>query len=125
MKSTIISMLIVMTMLAVVPMIFMGDNDLLGVFFGGSGDGNDSITSLKAKAPKNLTNVKSDIREGPAKGAALDIQQCAPLFKFDTKVTGGADHAIIADSDLIVITAGLPRKPGMTRSDLLVLNIQQ
>jgi malate dehydrogenase len=64
-----------------------------------------------------------DIREGPAKGAALDIQESAPLFKFDTRVYGGADHSLIAGSDLIVITAGLPRKPGMSRSDLLASNI--
>ena len=64
-----------------------------------------------------------DIRGGAAEGAALDIQQSSPIFKFDTRVIGGADHSLIADSDLIVITAGLPRKPGMSRSDLLASNI--
>jgi len=64
-----------------------------------------------------------DIRDGAAKGAALDIQECAPLMKFDTKVYGGSDHELMADSDVIVITAGLPRKPGMSRSDLLATNI--
>lgn len=59
MKSTIVSMLIVLVVLAVVPMIFMGDNDLMSGFFG-SGDGKESIASLKAKAPKNLSNVTTD-----------------------------------------------------------------
>jgi hypothetical protein len=60
MKSTIISMLIVLVILAIVPMIFMGDNDLMSDFFGGSSGGKESIASLKAKAPKNLTSVTTD-----------------------------------------------------------------
>ena len=64
-----------------------------------------------------------DIRDGAAQGAALDIAECAPLMKFDTRVVGGSDHALLQDSDIIVITAGLPRKPGMSRSDLLQVNL--
>ena len=59
MKSTIISMLIVLVVLAVVPMVFMGDGDLMSGFFGG-GDGKESIASLKAKAPKNVSNAVTD-----------------------------------------------------------------
>ena len=64
-----------------------------------------------------------DIAEGPAKGAALDIAESAPVFGSDTRVWGSADYADLADSELIVVTAGLPRKPGMSRSDLLDKNI--
>lgn len=65
-----------------------------------------------------------DIREGAAEGAALDIQQNAPIFRFDTRLTGGTDYALMADSDLLIITAGVPRKPGMSRSDVLEINVQ-
>ena len=64
-----------------------------------------------------------DIREGAAEGAALDIQEVSPLFEFDTRLFGGNDYALMKDSDLIIITAGLPRKPGMSRSDLLAKNV--
>lgn len=65
-----------------------------------------------------------DIREGAAEGAALDIQQNAPIFRFDTRLCGGTDYALMADSDLLIITAGVPRKPGMSRSDVLEINVQ-
>lgn len=65
-----------------------------------------------------------DIREGAAEGAALDIQENAPVFRFDTRLTGGTDYALMADSDLLIITAGVPRKPGMSRSDVLEINVQ-
>jgi malate dehydrogenase len=64
-----------------------------------------------------------DINKGAAEGAALDIQEVAPLFKYDTRLIGGCDGSLMADSDLIIVTAGLPRKPGMTREDLLNSNI--
>ena len=64
-----------------------------------------------------------DIRDGAARGAALDIAECAPLMQFDTRVSGGSDPALLEGAGLIVITAGLPRKPGMSRSDLLASNI--
>ena len=64
-----------------------------------------------------------DINEGTAKGAALDIQEVAPLFEFDTRIIGSTDYALMADSDIIIITAGLARKPGMSRSDVLSSNI--
>ena len=66
--------------------------------------------------------VLLDIREGAAAGAALDISQSASYFGFDTQVTGGTDPVLLKDSDLIVITAGSPRKPGMSRSDVLDIN---
>jgi len=68
--------------------------------------------------------VLLDIREGAAEGAALDIQEDGPLFQFDTRLSGGTDHALMADSDLIIVTAGVPRKPGMSRSDVLETNVR-
>jgi malate dehydrogenase len=56
------------------------------------------------------------------KGKALDLFCCGPIEKFDCKVTGTFDYADIADSDVVVITAGLPRKPGMSRDDLVQIN---
>ena len=64
-----------------------------------------------------------DINKGFAEGAALDIQEVAPLFNYDTRLYGGNEGSLMADSDLIVVTAGLPRKPGMSREDLLSTNI--
>ena len=66
--------------------------------------------------------VLLDIREGAAAGAALDISQSASYFGFDTRVTGGTDPALLEGSELIIITAGSPRKPGMSRSDVLDTN---
>jgi len=65
-----------------------------------------------------------DINQGAAEGAALDIQEVSPLFQYDTRLYGGRDYALLKDSDLIIITAGLPRKPGMSRSDLLASNVE-
>lgn len=64
-----------------------------------------------------------DIKEGVPQGTALDIQEAAPVFGFDTRVTGSNDLAALADSDLVIITAGVPRKPGMSRSDILGVNV--
>ena len=63
-----------------------------------------------------------DIREGAAAGAALDIMQSASYFGFDTRVTGSTDPAVLQDAELVVVTAGSPRKPGMSRSDVLDIN---
>jgi len=68
--------------------------------------------------------VLIDVREGAAEGAALDIQEDAPLFQFDTKVAGGNNPEMMNNADLIIITAGIPRKPGMSRSDVLETNVK-
>lgn len=68
--------------------------------------------------------VLIDINEGAASGAALDIQEDGPLFSFDTRLSGGNNPEMMADSDLIIITAGIPRKPGMSRSDVLATNVR-
>lgn len=64
-----------------------------------------------------------DINKGAAEGAALDIQEVSPLFQYDTRLYGGSDYSLLEGSELIIITAGLPRKPGMSRSDLLASNV--
>ncbi|WP_419596798.1 malate dehydrogenase [Thiolapillus sp.] len=67
--------------------------------------------------------VLIDIREDAPQGVALDILQTSPFFNFDTLVAGSNDPADLADADLVVITAGIPRKPGMSRSDVLDTNV--
>lgn len=68
--------------------------------------------------------VLIDVREDVPQGVALDIFQTAPFFKFDTRVTGSNDPADMQDADVVVITAGVARKPGMSRSDVLDTNVQ-
>jgi malate dehydrogenase len=64
-----------------------------------------------------------DVREDVPEGVALDIFQTAPFFDFDTRVIGSSDPAIMSGSDLIIVTAGVPRKLGMSRSDVLDVNL--
>ncbi len=66
--------------------------------------------------------VLVDIRPGVAAGAALDIQESAALFGFDTRLVGGTELAALEGSGMVVVTAGRPRAPGMSRSDLLGAN---
>ena len=66
--------------------------------------------------------VMTDIVEGLPQGLALDMNQSRPVMRYRTLVTGTNDYADTADSDVVVITAGLPRKPGMSRMDLLEVN---
>lgn len=68
--------------------------------------------------------VLLDIVEGLAAGKALDILQSAPVLKSDLKISGTSDYKDTANSDLIIITAGLFRKPGMTRDQLLAANAE-
>jgi len=66
--------------------------------------------------------VMTDIVEGLPQGLALDINQSRPQLGYRTIITGSNDYAATAGSDVVVITAGLPRKPGMSRMDLLEVN---
>jgi malate dehydrogenase len=75
---------------------------------------------------RNLGDVVLvDIMEGVAKGKALDLQQTRGVLKFDVEITGGGttDYSIIKDADVCIVTAGVPRKPGMSRDDLLKVNL--
>ncbi|MDH3309376.1 MAG: malate dehydrogenase [Gammaproteobacteria bacterium] len=64
-----------------------------------------------------------DIKEGMPQGAALDIQESSPIYDFDTKLSGSNDLKDLVGSEMVVITAGVPRKPGMSRSDVLETNL--
>ncbi len=68
--------------------------------------------------------VLFDIAEGMPQGKALDLSQCGPIEGFDAKITGTNDYADIAGADVIIVTAGVPRKPGMSRDDLLGINLK-
>jgi len=68
--------------------------------------------------------VLLDINEGLAKGRALDLYESTPILPQDVCIQGGSDYSLAQGSDIVVITAGLPRRPGMSRSDLLIKNTQ-
>ena len=68
--------------------------------------------------------VLFDIAEGMPQGKALDLSQCGPIEGFDAKITGTNDYADIAGADVVIVTAGVPRKPGMSRDDLLGINLK-
>ncbi|MES2734628.1 MAG: malate dehydrogenase [Bacteroidota bacterium] len=89
------------------------------------GAGNVGATCADVLAYKEIANevVLLDIREGFAEGKALDIWQKAPIDLYDTRTIGVTnDYARTANSDVVVITSGLPRKPGMSRDDLISTN---
>ena len=68
--------------------------------------------------------VLFDINEGTAKGKALDLLHCSPVQDFDAKIIGTNDYKDVAGADVVIVTAGLPRKPGMSRDDLLDTNVK-
>ena len=61
--------------------------------------------------------------EGMIKGKALDISQLCPMDGYDSNITGSSDPSSIKNSDVVIITAGVPRTPGMNREDLLEINL--
>ena len=67
--------------------------------------------------------VLFDIAEGTPQGKALDLSQCGPIEGFDANIKGTNDYADIAGADVVIVTAGVPRKPGMSRDDLLGINL--
>ena len=80
-------------------------------------------TAAHWAAQKELGDVVLlDINEGAAKGKALDLFEASPVEQFDSRITGTSNYADIADSDIVILTAGIPRKPGMSRDDLLATN---
>ena len=87
------------------------------------GAGQVGSTVAQLTAYKSLGDVVLiDIVEGIPQGKALDLQESSCLQVFDSLVTGTNDYKDTANSDIVVITAGLPRKPGMSREDLLATN---
>ncbi len=88
------------------------------------GAGNVGATTTQRLAEKHLAEeiVMIDILEGIPQGKALDMWESAPVELFDTKITGTNNYDDTAGSELVIITAGLARKPGMSRDDLLAAN---
>lgn len=87
------------------------------------GAGNVGATAALWAASKELGDVVLvDIVEGVPQGKALDLAQTAPIEAYDVKLTGAQSYEQTSDSDIVIITAGLPRKPGMSRDDLLKTN---
>src|SRR5438445_8839501 len=87
------------------------------------GSGFVGATTAMRVVQKGLAEVVLiDIIEGLPQGIALDIKESAPVEGFEPNITGTNDYADTADSDIVVITAGLPRQPGMSRMDLLDKN---
>jgi malate dehydrogenase len=87
------------------------------------GAGNVGATAAHWIASKELADVVLiDIMEGIPQGKALDLLQAMPVEKRDCAVVGTNDYADTANSDIVIITAGIPRKPGMSRDDLLNTN---
>ena len=87
------------------------------------GAGNVGATAAQRIAEKALADVVLiDIVEGTPQGKALDLAQAAPIERHDAQLTGANSYELSAGSDIVIITAGIPRKPGMSRDDLLATN---
>lgn len=87
------------------------------------GSGNVGATAAHWVASKELGDVVLvDIAEGIPQGKGLDLLQSSPVEGFDVKITGTQKYEDTKDSDVVIITAGMPRKPGMSRDDLLKIN---
>lgn len=87
------------------------------------GAGNVGGTTAQRLAEKHLYDVVLvDINEGMAQGKALDLSQAGPVCGYDTRVVGTKDYAATTGSSIAVITSGIPRKPGMSRDELLATN---
>jgi len=87
------------------------------------GAGNVGAQAAFYAAIKNLADiVLIDVIDGVPQGKALDIQQAMPIAGSNVKIIGSNEYALSKDSDIVVVTAGVPRKPGMTREDLIAIN---
>ncbi len=87
------------------------------------GAGNVGATAAQRLAEKQLCDVVLvDIVEGVPQGKALDLNEAAPIEKHDSHLTGANSYEDSAGSDIVIITAGIPRKPGMSRDDLISTN---
>jgi malate dehydrogenase len=87
------------------------------------GAGNVGATAAQRIVEKQIADVALiDIVPGVPQGKALDIMESAPVEKFDARMRGSNDYDVADGSDVVVITAGVPRKPGMSRDDLVATN---
>jgi len=90
----------------------------------GAGRVGESTAQMLAIQKLAQQIVLIDLDEQYAKGVALDIQETSPVYHFDAKLMGASDIANIKDSNIVIITAGMPRKPGMDRADVLAINLK-
>ncbi len=89
------------------------------------GAGNIGGTLAHLAALKELGDiVLFDVVDGVPQGKALDLSQCGPVEGFDAQITGSNNYADIAGADVIIVTAGVARKPGMSRDDLIGINLK-
>ena len=89
------------------------------------GAGNIGGTLALLAGMKDLGDVVLlDLADGVAKGKALDIAEAAPVEGFDANMVGTGDYSDIAGADVVIVTAGVARKPGMSRDDLLGINVK-
>jgi len=90
----------------------------------GAGRVGETAAEILAEQETAREVVLIDVREDAPQGVALDIAQMAPFFDFDTRVTGSNDPSAMAGAEVVVVTAGVARKPGMSRSDVLEVNVR-
>ncbi|HET6361665.1 MAG TPA: malate dehydrogenase [Gemmatimonadota bacterium] len=90
------------------------------------GAGHVGATTAQRLAELGIANevILIDILEGMPKGKALDLWEAAPVVGYDTRLSGGTDYGLTDGSDIVIVTAGLARKPGMSRDDLLKKNAE-
>src|SRR6476619_8032755 len=87
------------------------------------GAGNVGATAAQEIARRDYADVVLvDIKENLPQGKALDLNQAAPVLGYEPAITGSNGYEETAGSDVVVVTAGLPRKPGMSRDDLVATN---
>jgi len=91
---------------------------------GGGNVGASCAVWAAAKELGDIVVVDIPQAEGMVKGKMLDLAQCGPIERFDADIVGTTDYADIDGADVVVITAGLPRKPGMSRDDLIQTNVE-
>ncbi len=96
----------------------------ISVIGGGGNVGASVALWTAAKELGDVVAVDIPKAEGVVQGRMLDLAECSPIERFDCKITGTTDYADIAGSDVVVVTAGLPRKPGMSRDDLIQTNVK-
>ena len=90
----------------------------------GAGRVGESTAQMLAIQKLAQQIILIDLDEQYAKGVALDIQETSPVYHFDAELIGASDIANIKDSNIVIITAGMPRRPGMDRADVLAINLK-
>ncbi len=89
---------------------------------GGAGGQIGGTLALLAGMKELGDVVLCDVVEGVPQGKALDLVEASPVEGFDARITGANDYSAIAGADIVIVTAGVPRKPGMSRDDLIGIN---